>query len=246
MSTDHEELRDHYELYALGLLDGPEKGQIDEHLERGCEDCQVFLREAMAIQALMLSQAPDVVPPARLKARIVGSVGEPSHGWAWFATAVAAGMLIVALWYSLESRGRQQELLAARDALSATEAERDRLQQAFVFLEQPETRQVTFGEPEAVPPKGNVYLHPKLGVMLIASNLPVLPDAQIYEMWIVPKEGAPRPAGLFRSDSDEAALHILAEPVDIADVAAIAVTVEPAAGSPLPTSPILIQAQPQA
>ena len=33
------ELRDHYELYALGLADEPERSEIRAHLDRGCEVC---------------------------------------------------------------------------------------------------------------------------------------------------------------------------------------------------------------
>ena len=36
----HEELRDLYELYALGALDPGEKAEIEEHLARGCVECK--------------------------------------------------------------------------------------------------------------------------------------------------------------------------------------------------------------
>jgi len=121
-------------------------------------------------------------------------------------------------------------------------AERDRLEQAFRFLEEPQTRQVNFGQPQAAPPRGNVYLNPQMGVLLIAANLPPLTAAQTYEMWLIPKgpNPVPRPAGLFQSASSGATVHTLSGPFDLANIAAVAVTVEPAAGSPAPTStPIL-------
>ena len=86
-----EELRDSFELYALGLLEeGTEKDEIRVHLERGCTTCDAHMRDALAVQALLLSQAPEVIPPARLKRRVMGAVGVQPMGWTWFAAACAA------------------------------------------------------------------------------------------------------------------------------------------------------------
>ena len=240
-----EELRDSFELYSLGLLeDGEEKNEIIAHLERGCATCQAGMKDALAIQALLLSQAPEVHPPMRLKRRVMGAVGVQPMGWTWFAAACASAMLVTALWYGVVASERRRERDAARASLSETIAERDRLQAAFRFLEDPQTRQVNFGDPQALPPKGNVYVHPQLGVLLIAANMPPVATDRIYEMWILPKNGgAPQPAGLFRSTADGTAVHTLGQTLNLADVAGIAVTVEPAAGSQTPTLPILFVAQ---
>lgn len=228
-----EDLRDSYELYSLGLLDGEEKREIEEHLARNCANCQKFLKEALGVNALMLSQAPEVVPPSRLRRRVMASVGRERAGWGWVAALAAAFLLVVALWLSLEKRTADRDLVEAR-------AERDRLEQAFTFLNQPETRQVNFGQGQPAPPRGNIFLNPGMGVLLIASNLPALPSGKAYEMWVIPKGGAPRPAGLFQSGPQGNAMHIRPGAVD-PDVT-VAVTVEPDSGSPAPTSDILFSA----
>jgi hypothetical protein len=46
-----EELRDLYELYTLGLLDGEEREEIDTHLARGCEACRKSLGGAQRRRA---------------------------------------------------------------------------------------------------------------------------------------------------------------------------------------------------
>jgi anti-sigma-K factor RskA len=56
-------------------------------------------------------------------------------------------------------------------------------------------------------------------------------------MWVIPKGGTPRPAGLFQSGPQGTALHILPGTVD--PNVTVAVTVEPESGSPAPTSGIL-------
>jgi len=234
-----DDLRDSYELYSLGLLEGEEKREVEAHLARNCAVCQKYLKDALGVNALMLSQAQEVVPPSRLRRRVLSSVGQERAGWEW-AAALAACSLIVALWISLEKRTTDRELANARVTLQQTAAERDRLEQAFTFLNQPETRQVNFGQGQPSPPRGNFFLNPRMGVLLIASNLPALPAGKIYEMWVIPKGGAPRPAGLFQSGPQGTAMHILSDAVD--SNVTLAVTIEPESGSPAPTSNVLFAA----
>jgi anti-sigma-K factor RskA len=61
-------------------------------------------------------------------------------------------------------------------------------------------------------------------------------------MWVIPKGGKPVPAGLFQSAADGTAMHVLTGPVDVAGTAAVAVTLEPEAGVPQPTSTPIIAA----
>jgi len=240
-----EELRDSFELYALGLLEeGPEKDEIRQHLEQKCAACDAYMKDALAVQTLLLSQAPEVVPPARLKRRVMGAVGVQPMGWTWFAAACAASMLMLALWFNVVAGDRGRQLAQVRQSLTQTEAERDRLESVFRFLEEPETKQVNFGAPQTQPPRGNVYFHPQLGVLLIATNLPQLTPDKGYEMWILPKDGsAPRPAGVFQASAAGTATHTLEQALNLDDVAGIAVTVEPVAGSQTPTMPLVFVAQ---
>ena len=45
-----------------------------------------------------------------------------------------------------------------------------------------------------------VFVNPERGVLLFANNLPRLESGKVFEMWLVPKSGVPRPAGAFRAD----------------------------------------------
>jgi hypothetical protein len=235
-----EELKDSFELYALGLLEGEEKEEMDAHLERGCVACRKNLNDALSMNAMVLSLSPEAAPPARLKRRIVASVGVERTQWGWAALLAAACLAVVAVWLSVQERRRVSELADARQLILQVSGERDRMQQALNFLNQPETQQVGFGKGQAAPPRGNVFVNPRSGVLLIASNLPDLTAGKIYEMWVIPKTGAPRPAGLFQSISG-VALHILPGPLDLGGLGAVAVTVEPQSGSPAPTSaPIIV------
>jgi anti-sigma-K factor RskA len=237
-----EELKDMFELYSLGLLDPEEKEEIDIHLGRGCQNCQKSLKEAVAVNSMLLSFPQQVAPPARLKRRVMASVGAQRASWTWLAALAAACMLVVALWLSVQERTRTAELADARRTLMQVSAERDRLTQALDFLHQPDTQQVNFGRGQPAPPRGNVLVNPRLGVLLIASNLPALAPGRTYQMWVIPKGVAPRPAGLFQSSSQGTAMHILSGSLDPSMLGAIAVSVEPEAGSTAPTTQPLIVA----
>jgi len=122
--------------------------------------------------------------------------------------------LIVTLWLSLEKRTSDRELTNAYLTLQQAVAGRNRLEQAFTFLNQPETRQVTFGQGQPAMPGGNFFVNPRMGVLLVASSLPVLPAGKTYEMWVIPKRGARRSAGLFQSAPQGTTMHILPGVVD--------------------------------
>ncbi len=66
-----QELQDMYELYALGVLEGAEKAEIDEHLGRGCENCRKGLADARAFNAMLLSIGPAEAPSRRLRHRLL-------------------------------------------------------------------------------------------------------------------------------------------------------------------------------
>lgn len=235
-----QELRDMYELYALGVLEGGERAEIEEHLGRGCETCRRGLADAAALNSVMLSLTPVETPSRRLRHRLLASIGYERPGWFWTGALAASLMLVLALWLATQERERSSQLAEVRQTLLQVTAERDRLNQAVRFLSDPETRPASFGRGQLAPPHGYVLLHPQLGVMLIASNLPAAGAGKTYEMWFLPKTGAPRPAGLFQSDGLRG-LHILTGPVDLDALNAVAVTVEPAAGSAAPTTtPIIV------
>ena len=236
-----QELQEMFELYALGALESEEKVEVDAHLARGCVNCQQALGDALALNAGILSFVPEVRPPGRLKRRLLSSVGVHYPGWGWVWALSAACLLLIALWLGVQERQRTTELAEARRELLGVNGERDRLTQALQFLSDPQTQPASFGRGQTAPPRGYVFLHPQMGVLLIASNLPAAGQGKTYEMWVIPKGGAPRPAGLFQSDGMRA-LHILSGPLDVSTIGTVAVTIEPASGSAAPTMPIVIAA----
>lgn len=238
----HEELRDMYEFYNLGLLEVDEHAEIEAHLRRGCEICKAGVRRAVITNSAILSLVPDAAPPKRLRRRVLAGFGLERQNWGLLGAwgAVTAGLLVATLWYSTEVQRTHSDLALARQQVTKSSAELTRVETVLEFLNQPETKQATFGKSEQQPPRGTVLVNPRSGVLLIASNLPALPAGKTFEMWLIPKGGAPKPAGLFQSDPGGTAVHLLRGPVD-PSTNAVAVSVEPEAGSAAPsTTPIVV------
>ena len=244
-----DELRDYYELYALGLAEDPESGEIRAHLDRNCPACVPGVRGAREMVALIGAAAPAVSPPPRLRQRVLALAGEPKRArlnWAPVWAAVAAGGIIAAVVFNARVSRASADLAQAASQLRRLQAqsaaqthELVRLNEAFAILNQPGVRQVNFGGGPAMPPRGRVFLDPAHGVLLLAANLPPAPAGKIYEMWVLPKAkgSKPVPAGLFQAAHDWTAVHVLPGPVDVAGTAAVAVTVERAEGAETPNLP---------
>ena len=239
-----EELRDDLPLYALGVLEEPELSEVHEHLARRCSNCTPALREAMQTNGMVFATVPDARPSPDLRARLLAAAGERDikpRGWVRWA-AMFASLLVAMIVFSMKERTRRAEVAELRRQIIANAEDLVRARAALELLTLPETRQVLFGTSEQQPPSGRVFVHPTRGVLLLAGNLPQLGPGKTYEMWVIPKGGTPRPAGLFNSSASRRAVHVLQEPVDVATLGAVAVTVEPEAGSAQPTTTPLIVA----
>lgn len=241
-----EELRDEYELHALGLDDDPERGELLAHLARGCPACGAGVRQARGLLAMLATTAPAVAPRPTLRRRILASAGVfPRRAPAWIPLWVAACVACLVVAFYFYGRNRDNELLVGRfqEQVRRQAIDLARTNDALALLNRQDTRQVSFGAGGAQPPRGRVFVNPKLGVLLLASNLPPAPAGRIYEMWILPKSGQPVPAGLFDADTQGAAFHLQPISVDLAATAAVAVTLEAAGGAAQPTTqPVIVAA----
>lgn len=240
-----DELQPDYVLFAMGVLDDPERSEIRAHLDRGCDVCTSGMSEARAWVYALGASTEGPAPPKRLRNRILASAGAvPETRWHWrtawqAAAAVALVAVAILVYFGQRQNAERAEL---RAQLTRTGLEAVRLREALAVLQAPETREVTFGGAQPAPPRGRVFVNPSLGVLLIASNLPAPPPGKTYEMWIIPKGGSPAPAGLFSSSPEGTAVHLYRTPVSVASTGLVAVTLEPAGGVSAPTSQPVIAA----
>jgi len=238
------ELREHYGLYALDLAEPPERDAIRAHLKSRCAECEGGVHRALVLVAALTALVPPAAPPARLRRRLSVSAGisERHYGWPVFWAAAALLCFSAAVYFSGRERQYAEESLQLRRQLGDQNAEIRRWREASAFLDAPGVTEVAFGRGQPAGPTGRVLVNPTLGIMLIASHLPLAPADKIYEMWIVSKVGMSSPAGLFQSRNGETAVHIRPGPVDVAAIAAVWVTLEDRAGGvqPAASGPVIV------
>ena len=234
--------------YAMDAVAGPDRARFERHLA-GCESCRQEirgLREATAALAAAASvQPPAAFRDAALRAaaqtrQLPPAVVQAPAGWAaardrgrrwwelrgWWsrlavgmvgvlaAVAVAAGVVT----YGMQDRLDQAQLHdhAVAAVLSAPDA---------TMLSAP----VSTGGTATV-----VMSHRERALVFTAGDLRRLPSAQSYELWLIGPAGS-RPAGMASGSSRGG----MAGPMVVSGLKggdSVGLTVEPAGGSPRPTS----------
>src|SRR5689334_4893368 len=111
-----DELRDQYELYALGALDPEERAELEAHLRRDGDPCVDGVRRARQTMTSLALMTPESHPPSRLRKRVIALTGEPQRSWSgtpvWIlATAVLA---VVAVWLGIQRRDQARALAELR------------------------------------------------------------------------------------------------------------------------------------
>lgn len=84
----------------------------------------------------------------------------------------------------------------------------------------------------------SLVVGPNRTATLHVSGLSAAPSGKTYEAWVIPAQHSPRPAGLF-SEGESATLRLRGT---VPKNAVVAVTVEPAGGSNLPTTKPIVSA----
>jgi anti-sigma-K factor RskA len=81
---------------------------------------------------------------------------------------------------------------------------------------------------------GRAFWSPAEGLVVAFANLPPTEAGRVYQLWVIPPGGSPIDAGLLELQPDGRALA-LAKAGTAQRVGTVAITLEPAGGSPVPT-----------
>ncbi|MBA3361493.1 MAG: anti-sigma factor [Acidimicrobiia bacterium] len=202
--------------YALNALDELEAHRFERHLDE-CDSCRRELAELLEATTF-LADLSSAAAPTDLRQRVLSQIQAPGRrrGLAWIVATAAAAVALVfgSLWATSLARLDHFEQVAA--IYQAADAQPTAL--AGAEGEGRFTHSVSLGQ----------------GVFA-TEDLADAPADSVYELWLIDDTG-PHPAGLF-----EAGEAVIVD--DFSPGQMIAVTLEPAGGSDLPTGPILLSGQ---
>ncbi|OBA63905.1 anti-sigma factor [Mycobacterium sp. 1100029.7] len=212
--------------YALHAVSDDERADIERQLEAApASVAAAFGEEVRAVRETMavVSGATIAEPPARLRAAVLAQVAsiQPKQQRRWRTTAlVSVAAAIVA---GLTAFGVQTLL---RPAPTPSVAEQ--------VMAAPDVR--TVSRPLANGMATVVFSRDRNAGVLVMNNVPPPTPGTVYQLWLIDAKG-PSSAGTMGtaavSPSTTATLNNLGKST------ALAFTVEPGAGSPQPTTPIL-------
>lgn len=231
--------------YALDAVDDAERAEFEQHLTR-CEDCRVEvagLRETAALLALM----SEATPPPTLRESVLAGISQvrPLPPPAPQADAPAATHPAPTSIDAAPSRRRTSPLwtgllVAAALALVAGiglsvwrpwTSDEPELSAADRVLQAPDAETVSVDLGEAGRAKV-VRSRTEDRAVIVTEDMVAAPAGKVYELWFQTPEDSMVPAGLMPPAPDQVVL--LEGPA--AEAVAVGITVEPAGGSPEPTS----------
>jgi anti-sigma-K factor RskA len=240
--------------YALDALDDAERERFERHLRR-CPACVDDVRR-MTSTATALAMAVAAEPPAGLKERVLAAaaatpqlppLAQPAptaaarrrHGRRltrsdWFprlALGVAAVGVAAAVVLAVVT-------VSTRNQLDTVQAQN---QQIAAVLAAPDAKIAT-GTSSTGGTATVVLSYTEQKMIFTSSGFPRLPNAKVYELWLL-STGSAVSAGLLPAPTDGKTAPVLAAGLTSADK--VGVTVEPAGGTSAPTTtPILVMTLP--
>ncbi len=246
--TVHDQFAEDLALYALGALDGTDA--LEKHLVE-CASCRRELEQLRGDAALLALTTAGPKPPARAKSRLMEVIGKeprvqlakaPSRSWTLGWIGAVAMIAVAAVLWNQNSNLKSQVQESAR----ISEHQKAQLEEARKIVDTLMAKDAMHVSVVPVgmktpPPEGKViYSRDRSGLILMAGNLQPLPAQKAYELWLIPTQGAPIPAGVFKPDAHGSALVVNPPLPTGVEAKAFAITIEPEQGSTTPTMPIVM------
>jgi anti-sigma-K factor RskA len=255
-TTICKQLEEIYPAYALSAVDGKDRAQIEQHIAV-CPACANIVAGYRPVADNLAYAVPLVEPPADLKYRVLAAalphtspapslLAQLSHFITQLFRAPAfsaiALVLVVALgaWnLSLQNQLEEQAAIT-RKILDDMNRQRALVSTIAYADTQPKRMQATEIAPQAI---GRLYLAPELNTLaLIVYDLPPLEPSRTYQVWLIDSAGERTSGGTFTVDERGRGWVYIRSPKPLNQCNDIGITIEPAGGSPQPTTPRVLGA----
>jgi anti-sigma-K factor RskA len=251
--SEHEQFADDLAMYALDALRGADRARVDAHLAT-CAACRLELEQLRGDTALLALSAAGPRPPQRARQRLLDAVAREARvagvaqtstrasWWGWLGWAATAAVVVFALSLWRENTALQQSLASMSSRAGESSRELEELRRVAAPILDPEAQRVTLVSTKTAPqPQGKAfYLRSRSSLVFLANNMPALPPRKAYELWLIPVNGAPIPAGVFKPDAHGSASVVSPLLPAAVEAKAFAITVESETGATAPTMPILM------
>jgi anti-sigma-K factor RskA len=242
--------------YELGTLEGEERTELESLLRQGDSRAKAALSEARATVAQIGLTATSQGPSSRVKESLMARIGTENRGArpapvvgagrftpraAAAYAAIAAGLLLFAFYEWQQVRELRTVVAELQERTTELSEERDRLaenserfERILASISGPETRAVALEAPDS--PAMHAYWNEQYGLMLAGDNLPVSAPGRTLQLWVIPKQGNPISVDVFQPTPAGRALLLSQPGIALQDANLLAITDEPAGGSPQPTT----------
>jgi len=229
--------------YALDALDEAERAAFEAHLAT-CADCAAEVRSLRAA-AGELSRTSIATAPEQLRGDVLGAIGSirplpPSadnvvsvrghdaRRWLW--QTVAAACLVLTAAAGVWGYQQHQDANRSHARTVAITSVLDSRDAAFV------TGAVATGRARIV------YSKAEHRLVLIGQNIPQPARGKTYQLWMIDPAGHATSSGMFTPDGGGNVLVLASG--DLAGVARMGISIEPAGGSRQPTPGSIIAEMP--
>ena len=243
--SGHEPYGEDLALLALGTLARDSRAELERHLAT-CSSCRRELERMRGDMALMAMSTSGPRPPQRSRQRLMEALAKEPRGltagearargfqwWAALGWAAAAVMLAVVIQLRRANLGLREALANLGAEIGQQTIELANARRVVDTLMGKDVQTVTLVAAKTPPqPQGKAfYLRSKSGLVFVANNLPPLAREKIYELWLIPVEGRPIAAGLFKPDARGSATVVNPPLPAGVEAKTFVVTLEPESGA---------------
>lgn len=232
---EHAPFLENIPAYAIGALDEEDIITLESHLKT-CASCRTELAGYRALSESLLMAVPPKQPSAALRKRLQSKLpnaqtsARPKLSFSF--SRLAMGFAVVALLMLNLFSFMQLRQIQSQQASLLKQVENAQI--ALAVLSSPNVQMLTISGQNV---SGTILLDKDQNkAVLIAQNLPVLTEDQIYQIWLIQPDGGRVSAGLFSPESGQLYTTKAILPTQsFSNYLGIGVTVEPAGGSDHPT-----------
>jgi anti-sigma-K factor RskA len=232
--SDHEELESAIAAWVLGALEPDEAEAMRTHVE-GCATCTEIAGRLRRVVGVLPLAAEEVAPPPRLRERVLAAAAATREPRAVPIAVPRRRLRIRPRWRP----GFAQSVPAYAAAVVAVVALLVGLGVGDLASRSPQPSQVArytlTGHQDMTGAQATVIDLKTDGVALVDFHgLPALQAGRVYELWLIPSNGAPQAAAVFVPDSNGTKVVLVSR--SVSGYAEMAITNEPGPdGSSAPT-----------